>query len=53
MHDLWTVQTGHNLGTFQEKVPTTIALPISGADTIQKIAGTIPVSYTHLTLPTK
>ena len=42
MHDLWTVQTGHNLGTFQEKVPTTIALPISGADTIQKIAGTIP-----------
>ena len=42
MHDLWTVQTGYNLGTFQERVPTTITLPISGADTITTIAGTIP-----------
>ena len=52
MHSIWTVQTGHNLGTLQEKVATTINLPVSGADTITKIAGTIPVSYTHLTLPT-
>jgi len=42
MHDLWTVQTGYNLGTYQEKVPVTINLPISGADTISSIAGTIP-----------
>ena len=42
MHDLWTVQTGYNLGTYQEKVPTTIDLPISGADSITTIAGTIP-----------
>ena len=42
MHSIWTVQTGHNLGTLQEKVATTINLPVSGADTITKIAGTIP-----------
>lgn len=42
MHDLWTVQTGYNLGTYQERVPTTINLPISGADSIVTIAGTIP-----------
>jgi hypothetical protein len=42
MHDLWTVQTGYNLGTYQERVPTTITLPVSGADTITTIAGTIP-----------
>ena len=42
MHDLWTVQTGYNLGTYQEKVPVTINLPISGADSIITIAGTIP-----------
>jgi len=42
MHDLWTVQTGYNLGTYQEKVPVTINLPISNADTIVTIAGTIP-----------
>ena len=42
MHDLWTVQTGFNLGTYQERVPTTITLPVSGADTITTIAGTIP-----------
>lgn len=42
MHDLWTVQTGYNLGTYQEKVPVTINLPISGSDSITTIAGTIP-----------
>jgi len=42
MHNLWTVQTGYNLGTYQEKVPTTINLPVSGADTITRIAGSIP-----------
>mgnify|MGYP000874214620 FL=1 len=42
MHDLWTVQTGYNLGTYQERVPATITLPISGADSIVTIAGTIP-----------
>ena len=42
MHDLWTVQTGYNLGTYQEKVPTTINLPISGADSITRISGDIP-----------
>jgi hypothetical protein len=42
MHDLWTVQTGYNLGTFQEKVQVTINLPISNADSITRIAGEIP-----------
>ena len=42
MHDLWTVQTGYNLGTYEEKVPVTINLPIAGADSITNIAGTIP-----------
>jgi len=42
MQDLWTVQTGYNLGTYQEKIPITINLPISTADSIVKISGTIP-----------
>ena len=33
MHQIWTVQTGHNLGTLQEKVAPTINLSVSGADT--------------------
>ena len=39
---LWSVTTGHNLGTYQEKVPTTINLPVVGSPSTMLIAGTLP-----------
>ena len=45
---LWSVTTGHNLGTYQEKVPTTINLPVVGSPFTMLIAGTLPAG-TRLT----
>ena len=32
MSNLWTVNTGHNLGTYQESITQTIPLPINTVD---------------------
>ena len=42
MSTLWSVRTGHNLGTYQEKVPTTINLPTVGTIITELLAGTLP-----------
>ena len=42
MSTLWSVRTGHNLGTYQEKVPTTINLPTVGTIVTELLAGTLP-----------
>ena len=42
MSSLWSVRTGHNLGTYQEKVPATINLPVVGNVATTLIAGTLP-----------
>ena len=42
MSSLWSVRTGHNLGTYQEKVPTTINLPTVGTIVTELLAGTLP-----------
>ena len=42
MAHLWTVNTGHNLGTYQESITQTIALPVVTGTTISLISGKIP-----------
>ena len=40
---LWTVNTGHNLGTFQESITQSIPLPVvADVDSIKIISGSIP-----------
>ena len=39
---LWTVNTGHSLGTFQESVTQTIPLPVNTVDSLTLISGSIP-----------
>ena len=40
---LWTVNTGHSLGTIQEGVTQTVSLPIdSTVDSITLISGKLP-----------
>ena len=42
MANLWTVNTGHNLGTFQESITQTIPLPVNEVDSLTVIAGSLP-----------
>ena len=42
MANLWTVNTGHNLGTIQESITQSIALPINEVDSLTVIAGSLP-----------
>lgn len=42
MSELWTVNTGHNLGTYNESVTQTIALPVNAVDSITLITGSLP-----------
>ncbi len=42
MSELWTVNTGHNLGTYSESITQTIALPINTVDSVTLISGSIP-----------
>jgi hypothetical protein len=42
MAHLWTVNTGHDLGTYQESITQSIALPIVTGTTISLISGKIP-----------
>ena len=42
MAHLWTVITGHNLGTYQESITQTIALPVVTGTTISLISGKLP-----------
>ena len=42
MAHLWTVNTGHNLGTYQESITQTIALPVVTGTAIQLISGKLP-----------
>tara|TARA_B100001287_G_scaffold103125_1_gene86671 strand:- start:1978 stop:4935 length:2958 start_codon:yes stop_codon:yes gene_type:complete len=42
MAHLWTVNTGHNLGTYQESITQTIALPVVTGTTIKLISGKLP-----------
>jgi len=42
MSELWTVGNNHTLGTYQESLTQTIALPITGADSVTLISGEIP-----------
>ena len=42
MANLWTVNTGHNLGTFQESITQTIPLPVNAVDSLTVIAGALP-----------
>ncbi len=39
---LWTVNSGHSLGTFQESVTQTIPLPVNTVDSLTLISGNIP-----------
>ncbi len=39
---LWTVNTGHSLGTFQESVTQTIPLPVNTVDSLTLITGSLP-----------
>ena len=39
---LWTVNTGHSLGTFQESVTQTIPLPVNTVDSLTLISGSLP-----------
>ena len=39
---LWTVNSGHSLGTFQESVTQTIALPVNTVDSLTLISGSLP-----------
>lgn len=42
-NQLWTVNTGHNLGTYSESIVQTIALPVSDTvDSIRLISGDLP-----------
>ena len=42
MSNLWTVNTGHNLGTYQESITQTIPLPINTVDSLTLISGALP-----------
>ena len=42
MAQLWTVKPGHNLGTYQESITQTIALPITTGCTLSLISGKLP-----------
>ena len=42
MAHLWTVNTGHNLGTYQESITQTIVLPVVTGTTISLISGKLP-----------
>ena len=42
MSELWTVNTGHNLGTYSESITQTIALPINTVDSVTLISGSLP-----------
>ena len=42
MSELWTVNTGHNLGTYNESITQTIALPINTVDSVTLISGSLP-----------
>ena len=42
MANLWTVNTGHDLGTFQESITQTIPLPVNEVDSLTVIAGSLP-----------
>ena len=46
MANLWTVNTGHNLGTIQESITQSIALPINEVDSLTVIAGSLPGGFT-------
>lgn len=39
---LWTVESGHSLGTFQESITQTIALPVNNVDSLTVISGNLP-----------
>ena len=39
---LWTVRPGHNLGTYQESITQTIALPVATGCTLTVISGKLP-----------
>ena len=39
---VWTVNSGHSLGTFQESVTQTIALPVNTVDSLTLISGSLP-----------
>ena len=42
MAQLWTVNPGHNLGTYQESITQTIALPVVTGCTLSLISGKLP-----------
>ena len=42
MSNLWTVNTGHDLGTYQESITQTILLPVNEVDSLTIISGQIP-----------
>ena len=42
MSNLWTVNTGHDLGTYQESITQTILLPVNEVDSLTLISGQIP-----------
>ena len=43
MSNLWTVTTGHNLGTFEEKSALNISLPVNTVDNLALISGNLPL----------
>lgn len=43
MSNLWTVTTGHNLGTFEEKSTLNISLPVNTVDNLALISGSLPL----------
>lgn len=42
MAHLWTVNTGHNLGTYQESITQTVPLPVVSGCTLELISGRLP-----------
>jgi hypothetical protein len=46
MSSLWTVTTGYNLGTFEEKSTLDISLPVNSVDEIKLISGNLPLGVT-------
>lgn len=42
MAQLWTVKTGHDLGTYQESITQSIALPVVTGCTLSVISGKLP-----------
>jgi len=55
--NIWTQPSGYSFGTLQEQATVNISLPISLVGNLTfnvvYIDSIEPVSYTHLTLPTK